>query len=103
MDCTRLLPKEVKDDRNVMGGKAPQDVLLRPKPSEIQTVRMDVLNPSQCSTIHQLLELDNRGMVSEEMADHEHPAASLREFGENAPVSHLQGQWFLDEDVFPGV
>ena len=46
-DGGRPLAKQVNHGRDVVGREAPQDVLFRPKPTQVQAVRVDVVELPQ--------------------------------------------------------
>src|SRR5262245_10364844 len=65
------LANEPKNDGEIMRGKRPENVFLTPDFSKIQTVRIDVLNPSQLSLIDKFLQFQNRRMIPKEVPHHQ--------------------------------
>src|SRR5688572_1180417 len=50
---------------NVMRGKAPKDVLLRPYLPDVETVGIQIVYLSQHSLLDQILQLHDGGMISQ--------------------------------------
>ena len=82
-----------------MGGEAPQDVLLGPDFSDIQAVRVQVINLSKSTALNQLLQLQDGRVIPEDMPDHQDPSVRRRELDETFPMLDLDGQRLFDEDI----
>src|SRR5262245_4529924 len=67
----RHLLHEEKDYGDIMRRKAPQRILLAANFSEVETIRVDILQPAQLALLDQLLKAGDRGMVLEQMSHHE--------------------------------
>ena len=65
------LSQQPQDDRKVMGGERPQNIFFAADFSQVETVRIDVLDAAKFSSVDQFLEFENRGVVPQQMSDHE--------------------------------
>jgi hypothetical protein len=61
-----------------VGAKRPQRVLVGAQLAEVQAVSVDVEHAPELAGVDQLLELDDAGVVLEQMADHQRSAGALR-------------------------
>ena len=96
----RLFAQQVKDDGNVVGSEAPEDVLFRPDQAHVQPVGIAVEDPSQGAFLNQLAEADDRRVIKEDVSDHEDGARSLGQGDQFLALPGVQGQRLFDEDVF---
>jgi hypothetical protein len=85
-----LFTQEHQQHRDVVGGEAPEDVLLGPELADVEAVGVDVLDLAQDAGPDELLELQHRGMVLEEVAHHQD--APLAPGGLNQVLSLANGQ-----------
>ena len=82
--------------------EAPERVLVGAQATEVEALRVDVADLAQLAVLAQLLEGDQRRVVGEQVADHQHPLALGGEGDEALGGSHVAGQWLLDEAVAAG-
>ena len=61
-----------EDHGDVVGSKAPQDVLLAPDAAQVEARRIDVAQVTQGVRPDQLVQLQERRMVLHQVADHKH-------------------------------
>src|SRR5215472_17293543 len=66
-----LLVEEGTDRRNIMWGKAPQDVLLGSEFPEIQAGRIDITNATEFATSDQSFKLKYRRVILQNMTYHQ--------------------------------
>ena len=85
-----------------MRREGPQDVLLAPHLSEVEPVRIDVLQPAERALAHQFPQLDERRVVLQQVADHQPPVLALGEAAQLLGLGDGQRQRLLDEDVLAG-
>ena len=102
LDLHRLGADERKDHRYVVWREGPEDVLLAPDLSEVEAVRIDILQPSEPALAYEVAQLQERRVVLQEVPDHEAPVEPLGEGAKLLRLLDLQRQRLLDEDVFAG-
>ena len=73
----RFLAQEVEDDGDVVRGKAPEDVLLGADQAHVEAIGIKVEKLPHLALLDQLAEFHDRGMVEEDMSDHQHGGAAL--------------------------
>ena len=99
----RLLVEQVEDHREVVHTERPQRVLVRPHDAEVLPVAVHAQHLAELPRVDQLLQLQHRGVVQEEMARHQHEVSRL---GECDELVHLRGarcRRLLDQDVLTGI
>src|SRR5690606_21560915 len=101
-DLEGRLADEPEDDRDVVGGEAPQGVLLAPHLPEAEAVGVDVADPPQLPVVDEAFERGDGGVVLEHVPNHQHALAAPGGVDEPGAVVEGQGQGFLDEDVEAG-
>src|SRR5207249_12078332 len=65
------LSQQPQDDRKGMEGERPQNIFFAADFSQVETVRIDVLEAPKFSSVDQYLEFENGGVVPQQMSDHE--------------------------------
>ena len=98
-DTNRHLVEQRQHHRDVVRGKAPENVLLGANLADVQTVGVEVVDLSEGAVANQLLQLQDRGVISENVSDHEDSALRRREPHQLLAVLHVHGQGLLDEHV----
>ena len=96
----RLFAQQMKDDGDVVGGEAPEDVLFRPDQAHVQPVGIAVEDAPESAFLDQLAEADDRRMIKEDVSDHEDGAAMLGQGDQFFALPGIQSQRLFDEDVF---
>ena len=71
IDLQRIGTDEVLQHRDVMGRKGPEDVLLLAHRAKVEAVAVDVLQLAQHPRFHQVLDLTDRRVVEQHVADHQ--------------------------------
>src|SRR5437867_5004370 len=70
-DGHRPLFEKIENGGDIVGCKAPEDILFCPEPTQVETVRTYVVELPQSALGNQALELRDCGMIPEQMADHQ--------------------------------
>ena len=73
-----LLADQAQHDRDVVRAEAPERVLVRAQLAEVQAVAVDVVELAELAAVDQLLQALDRGVVLEQVADHQDPAGAAR-------------------------
>ena len=96
----RLLAGQVQQHRDVVCAEAPECVLIRPQLAEVQAVAVDVVDAvAQLAGVEQLLELLHAGVILEQVADHQKPAAGAGGCQRALGVGHRLRERLLDKAV----
>ena len=99
----RHLAHQPQEERDVVGGEAPERVLLGAHAPEVQSVRVQVQELAERPLVDQLAELEDGGVVLEHVADHQDPLPRLGEIDDLLRVGDRDRQGLLDQDVLAGV
>ena len=102
LDVGRRLADETQDHRDVVRREGPEDVLLATNLPEVEPVRVDVLDSSQLAAVEQVFQGQDRGMVPEEVADHQDALFALGQVDQLPALLRGQAERFFDEDVLSG-
>ena len=74
-----------------MRREGPQDVLLAPHLSEVEPVRINVLQAAERALAHQFAQLDEGRVILQQMADHQPPPALLGKRAQPLGLRRLSG------------
>src|SRR4051794_18751848 len=85
-----------------MRGEAPEDVFLAPNSSEIEAIRIEVLDSTEGAFVNQLLHLEEAGVVLEKVSNHEDLARSSGLGAQALGIGKVGSQRLFDEDVLAG-
>ena len=81
------------------GAKRPENVLLAAQFADIEPIGVDILDAAQFAAVDQFLELQNRRVIPEQVADHQDPAQAGGQFVQFGPVPLGEGERFLHVDI----
>lgn len=79
-----------------MGGEPPEDS------PEVKPIRVDVLDPTQFSSVDQAPKLENGRVIPEPVAHHQDTARVRSELDEILAFSRIQAERLLDEHILAG-
>src|SRR5215471_10176365 len=96
-----LLSQEEKNLRNIVRSKAPQGVLVSANPSQVDALRVDVINRAKFAGGDERLQPVDYRMVLEKMAYHQDAVMLVGEFSQLLRMPDVQREWFFDENVTP--
>ena len=99
-DTRRHLVQERQHHGDVVRSKAPQDVLLGPYLSDVETIGIQVVDLSKCAAPNQFLQLQDGRVIPENVPDHENSAVRLGQCHEMLAMLHINGERLLDKHVF---
>src|SRR4249920_1492874 len=99
LDRVRLLTDERENHRKIVRRKAPQDVFLAANFSEIETIRIEILQPSETALAHQLLELQKCRVILQQVPDHQPAIKALSKRHELFGLGETAGERLLDKNM----
>ena len=103
-DLRRLLAaRKVHHDRDVVGAKRPERVLVCPQLAEVEPVAVDVEDLAELAAVGELLELADARVVLEQVPDHQVPPRGLRRGDGALGVPHRLRERLLDKAVLAGL
>ena len=73
-DARRHLVEERQHHGDVVRSKAPQDVLLGPYLSDIETIGIQIVDLSECAASNQFLQLQDGRVIPQDVPDHQNSA-----------------------------
>src|ERR1700688_1930384 len=98
-DCAALRPyalrpfaHDCKDERDIVRREGPHDILFRAKPSRTLSAREDTPYLAELTAANELDELENVGMIAQQMTHHENARPLLGETREVAALRNVEGQ-----------
>ena len=103
LDLVRLLAGQAQQDRHVVRAERPQGILVRAELAEVEPVAVDVEDPAEVAVVDQLLELDDAGVVLEQVADHERPPRRRGGADDGLRSRRRLRHRLLDEAVLAGL
>ena len=101
-ELVRLLLEEVEDHREVVGAQAPERVLVRADRPQVLAVAVHVEHLAEGARVDDLLQLEDAGVVEEQVPGHEGEPQLLGQRDESLRVLGADGHGLLDEDVLAG-
>ena len=96
-------PTRSQDHRYVVRAEAPEGVLVLPDLAQVHALRVEVADRTQLASLQELAQLVDRGMVDEEVADHEREPAAIGELDQVRCLARRLGERLLHKDVLPGL
>src|SRR5262245_14026454 len=99
----RLLVEQVEDDREVVDAERPERVLVGAHDPQVLAVAVDAQHLAELAAVDQLLQLQDSGVVEQEVAGHQHEVAVGGERNQLVHLLGAHGRGLLDQDVFPGL
>jgi hypothetical protein len=102
-DLGRLGAHQAQDHRDVVRCEAPQDVFFLAHLPEIQAVRIDILDAAQFTVLHHGLQLQEGGVVLQQMADHQGATGRPGQRAELDGIRRIKRQRLFDKDMLAGV
>nr|WP_254126842.1 hypothetical protein [Aquihabitans sp. G128] len=98
-----LLADEGEQHGEVVGGEAPERVLLLADAPEVQAVGVEVAELAQRPPLHELLELQERRVVLQQVPHHQGAPGGGGRSHDRLGVGHRERQRLLHEDVLAGL
>lgn len=95
----RIGQAQAQDHRDVVGRKAPEDVLLGAVLSEVQAMRVDVLESAECPLVDELSQFHITGMILEQVPDHQDPIVLADERAHAPGIAIAEGEGLFDVDI----
>src|SRR5438132_2728338 len=83
-----------------MRGEAPENIFLSPYLPDVQAVGIQIVDLSECALLNQRLQLQDRRVIPENVADHENPAPRGGRSKGFLPCSPTTARRLLDDHVF---
>src|SRR5215469_2433880 len=93
------LAEKAEDDADVVRRKAPENVFLGADFADVEAIRIDVVDSSQGAIADELLQLDDGGMILEDVAHHQYSAVIRSYINQLRALGNVQREGFLDKDV----
>jgi len=99
IDIARFFAGDTEDQRDVVGGEGPEDVLFPADLAQGEAAGVDVLEAADLPGADHLLEADDGGVIVQDVADEEDPAALRGEADQGFAVGVREGEGLFHEDV----
>ena len=93
------LRQQAQDDRDVVGGQAPEGVFLGSDLAQVHPVGGNAEDLAEGSLGDQLLQPANSGMILQQVPDHEDPVVVAGHFLQLLPLADREGKGLLHIDV----
>ncbi len=101
-DSIGTLVEQTQNDRDIMGCKTPKDVFLPPNLTQIQPVRIDVLNTTKFARANQFFKFQYRLVIPEKMPHHENEVLLLGEGDELFSFLDRKAERLFHKHIFAG-
>ena len=101
-DDLRFGIKQVYRHSHIMRPEAPERVLIVTDPAEVQTLAIQVERLADFPRRHQVLHLDDCGMIQEQVAHHETPTVLLGDTDQLLGLAGRERHGLLDQDMLAG-
>src|SRR5579871_4929955 len=98
-----ILVEQVEDHRQVVHPERPEGVLVRADDAEVHALAVDAQDVAELAGVDQLLQLQDGGVVEEEVAGHQHAVALLCEPHELVHLDRAHRRRLFHEDVLAGL
>src|SRR5262249_2692480 len=86
-----------------MRREGPEDIFLAPDPSEIEPIRIEVLQPAEGAVVYQLAQFEEGRVVLQQMSDHQFAVPALGQSQDLLRLGPRKGQRLLHKDMLPGL
>src|SRR5208283_1594505 len=81
--------QQSQDHGDIVRGKTPEDVFFGADFADVEPVGVEIIDLSQMTVLNQLLQLEDRRVVTQDVANHENAAPGLRELHQLFAVLHV--------------
>src|SRR5688572_19251178 len=85
-----------------MRGKTPENIFFTTNFPEVETIRINVLDAPEFSTINQFFQFENSRMVPEQMTDHKYASSFSCQIDQSPALVDGQTERFFDKHILAG-
>src|SRR6185437_6117069 len=101
-DPIGTLVEQTQNNGDIVRCKTPKNVFLPPNLTQIQPVRIDVLDAAQFTRTDQFFELQHRRVIPEKMPHHENAALLLCEGDKLFSLLDRKAEWLFHKHILAG-